>query len=187
MTGDHRDDLKGDRVPLAPTVAQVASLGLLEQLADQGLKGSLLVIAGAAADIGTHWPVVDSAILGREPKNLVLRDPKSSRCHASVTRHGEGYVLTDLKSTNGTLLNGKPVQGAVPLKEGDRIGIGRTVIRFMLVDATEAACLERMSHLAGTDPLTGLIAKHRFDSLLADAFEGVLATGGSLSVLMMDM
>ena len=166
---------------------QVASLGLLEAAIDQGLKGSLLVIAGAAADIGTHWPVVDSATLGREPENLVLRDPKISRCHASVIREGDGYVLVDLDSTNGTLLNGQPVTGRLPLKEGDRIGIGRTVIRFMLVDGTEAACLERMSHLAGTDPLTGLIAKHRFDSLLADAFEAATNSGGALSVLMLDM
>jgi two-component system, cell cycle response regulator len=168
-------------------VQQVASLGLLEAAADQGLKGSLLVIAGAAADIGTHWPVVEEAILGRDPENLLLRDPKISRFHASVTRQGESYALTDMDSTNGTLLNGEPVHGEVPIREGDRIRIGRTVIRFMLVDSTEAACLQQMAHLAGTDPLTGLIAKHRFDSLLGDAFEAAVEAGGTLSVLMLDM
>lgn len=150
-------------------------------------KGSLVVIDGPPADIGNTVVVEDLAIIGREQSDLVLRDGMVSRRHALVERRENGYVLRDNHSTNGTRLNGNEVQGELPIVEGDRIIIGGTIIKFTMVDDTEADYLSTMDKLVGTDNLTGLMAKHRFDSSLGEAIRTALHLGHPLSVLMMDI
>jgi two-component system cell cycle response regulator len=160
-----------------------------------GRRGSLLIIDGDPADIGNHVVVESEAVIGREPapkddsqRVLQLRDWRCSRRHAHVALGVDGtYWLHDMGSTNGTVLNGHRLQKSVPLDEGDQIYVGKTLIKFTLVDDAEAAYLQRMSQLAGTDELTGLLAKHRFDSLLSDAVRAAHAHARALAVLMMDL
>jgi len=61
--------------------------------------------------------------------DIVLTDPGASRRHAEVRRENGRYVISDLGSTNGTLVNGRAI-GERTLEEGDRISIGRTVLEF---------------------------------------------------------
>jgi hypothetical protein len=69
-------------------------------------------------------------VIGRlEGSDVQLADPGASRRHAEVRRDGNDYVLVDLGSTNGTLVNEAPVTEHT-LEEGDRITIGRTVLEF---------------------------------------------------------
>ena len=77
--------------------------------------------------------------------------------------------------------------GAESLGDGDKIYVGNTILKFTLVDETEAAYLARMEKLAGTDPLTGLHAKHRFDSMLEERLRTVQLDGTRLCLLMMDL
>jgi len=68
--------------------------------------------------------------LGRLPTcDIVLTDPGASRRHATIVRRDDGYVVTDLGSTNGTLVNGEPTTERL-LVDGDRIKIGTTVLEF---------------------------------------------------------
>lgn len=150
-------------------------------------KGSLLVIDGIHADVGSHLVVDTRVTIGRDAHGLLLHDPRISRRHAVVEAIEGGHVLHDLGSTNGTLLNGAPVTGTHPLGDGDKIYVGQTVIKFTLVDETEASYLHRIAQLAGTDELTGLLAKHRFDSLLQEAVRTAELSGAPLSLLMMDL
>jgi hypothetical protein len=62
--------------------------------------------------------------------DVVLEDTGVSRRHAAVRPGAEGWVLEDLDSTNGVLLNGRPVDGEQPLAPGDRIELGSTEIVF---------------------------------------------------------
>ena len=73
----------------------------------------------------------DQFTLGREgTTNLVLRDAKASRRHASLRELPDGRVeLTDLGSRNGTFVNGQQVTGSVVLNGGEEIRIGDTVMR----------------------------------------------------------
>ena len=49
--------------------------------------------------------------IGRGQENgVVISDPRSSRRHCRVIRTPQGWVLEDLKSRNGTLLGGSPVE-----------------------------------------------------------------------------
>lgn len=80
---------------------------------------------------GQEIPLEGAAVLGRVAEcELRIKDDKASRQHARVKLEGQGWVLEDLKSRNGTYLNGKRVQRE-PIKAGDRIGIGDCVIRFL--------------------------------------------------------
>ena len=69
-------------------------------------------------------------VIGRmEGSDVQISDPGASRRHAEVRRDGNDFVLVDLGSTNGTLVNEAPVTEHT-LEEGDRITIGRTVLEF---------------------------------------------------------
>lgn len=72
--------------------------------------------------------------LGRDDdRNLRLaHDPFISGRHAEVQQEGDGHVLVDVFSANGTFLNfGRiPRGGRVPLKVGDVIGLGHTFVVY---------------------------------------------------------
>ena len=53
-----------------------------------------------------------------------------SRRHAEVRRAGSGYVVVDLGSTNGTMVNGARIDGEHRLSDGDIVSIGSTHVRF---------------------------------------------------------
>jgi len=61
--------------------------------------------------------------------HLKLTDPGTSRIHASFNLVGEGWLLKDNSSKNGTLVNGEPIRSAL-LKTGDRILIGQTLLVY---------------------------------------------------------
>jgi len=73
----------------------------------------------------------DELSIGRaEDNDLELLDPKVSRHHARITRQGAGYVVTDLGSANGTLVNGVPLTGPHPLQHGERITVGDSDLTY---------------------------------------------------------
>ena len=68
--------------------------------------------------------------IGRKPEStLQLGDPNVSRNHAEIRPHGNGWVLVDLGSTNGSRVNGNRVS-THELHEGDEIAFGNTVLHF---------------------------------------------------------
>ena len=75
--------------------------------------------------VGTH-----AVTIGRLPDNdLVIDNPAVSGRHARVYREGNHYVLEDLKSTNGTFVNDKPIARHT-LLEGDRVLVGKHTLLF---------------------------------------------------------
>jgi pSer/pThr/pTyr-binding forkhead associated (FHA) protein len=76
------------------------------------------------------YHLVPPVTIGREEENTVrLNDERVSRFHAKIQEDGGRIILTDLDSTNGTRVNGRPVQMRV-LKPGDQIAIGRCLLVF---------------------------------------------------------
>ncbi|MBX3127212.1 MAG: FHA domain-containing protein [Polyangiaceae bacterium] len=59
-----------------------------------------------------------------------LDEPSVSREHALVRRSGTSVAVTDLKSSNGTFVNGERVQGSKPLQTGDIVCFGTAALRF---------------------------------------------------------
>ncbi|MET9570163.1 FHA domain-containing protein [Streptomyces virginiae] len=78
-------------------------------------------------------PARTAVRIGRATDNdLVIDELDVSRRHAELRALADGsYEIADLGSHNGTYLNGAPVTGAVPLAEGDIVGIGH--VAFCLV------------------------------------------------------
>lgn len=67
--------------------------------------------------------------IGRDPCcDVVLSDPSVSRRHARVMLRQGRWVLQDLASTNGTLLNGRRV-GRCEVRPGDRLSLGKARLR----------------------------------------------------------
>ena len=74
-------------------------------------------------------------IIGRDPQgDVVLEDLGVSRNHARILREGDSFLLEDLGSRNGTVLNRRklPKNGNSPLRAGDVVQVGRSLIRLVL-------------------------------------------------------
>jgi hypothetical protein len=69
--------------------------------------------------------------------DFVLADLTVSRRHARLERDGDGWLLADLDSTNGTRLNGWRVSSPVPVRPGDQVSFGSA--GFLVADARPAA------------------------------------------------
>jgi pSer/pThr/pTyr-binding forkhead associated (FHA) protein len=94
---------------------------------------------------------------------MVLKDDSVSREHAEVALAGDGWVVRDLGSTNGTFVNGAAVgRAGQPLREGDILQCGSILFAVRLV--AEAAVVD----LGISD--RGL----RVEATLAQAWQDVL-------------
>ena len=98
-----------------------------EELAPRPATSGTLIALADGRSFDLSEPVMT---IGRLPGcDVVVDDPGASRQHARIRRTDEGFVLTDLGSTNGTLVNDEPVQEHV-LVDDDRITIGETTFQF---------------------------------------------------------
>jgi hypothetical protein len=88
--------------------------------------------AGKAFDLNAP-----EVIIGRQAGvQIRLDSDKVSRRHARVVRQGDELRLEDLRSANGTFLNGKKLQAPATLRRHDKIGIGAYVLQF---ESTQSA------------------------------------------------
>jgi serine phosphatase RsbU (regulator of sigma subunit)/pSer/pThr/pTyr-binding forkhead associated (FHA) protein len=81
---------------------------------------------------GQQFPLDrDKSVLGRSPEcDVVLDVGAVSRFHAQITRTGPDYFIEDLKSRNGTFVNGEMIQGRRQLKDRDQLKICDLVFSF---------------------------------------------------------
>lgn len=99
---------------------------------------------------------------------LSVQDPSVSRRHVEIFVTSDGACfIKDLKSTNGTNVNGDKVEDVTQLETGDRIQLGEeTIIRFSIVPHEEAKAQLDIYNRATTDPLTGAYnRRHFFENL----------------------
>ncbi|MCA9187565.1 MAG: FHA domain-containing protein [Planctomycetales bacterium] len=100
---------------------------------------SLFVIQGW--DQGKRFDLDRDVIsIGRDAGNAIsLNDSEVSRNHARLTRQslGHAFELADLGSSNGTFVNSQRVESC-PLKSGDRVQVGRTLMIFTAPDEGDA-------------------------------------------------
>jgi len=95
----------------------------------------------AGPDMGFKFRIKPTAVtrIGRETDNdVVLDDQATSRRHAQIQFQDGKYVLTDLGSANGTLLNDQRVTERT-LSDGDVIRIGQNVILTSIVGSSAPA------------------------------------------------
>jgi len=83
---------------------------------------------------GQKFPIVGQITIGRDPEStFVIENKLASRNHAVIQKIKEAFFLKDLKSTNGTFINGHklPEEKYVKLNPGDVITVGKTELIFM--------------------------------------------------------
>jgi len=92
---------------------------------------ALVVVSGPK--IGTRFLLTGATQrIGRDSRcNIHLDDTETSRKHAQIDLVDNEYVINDLKSSNGTLVNGHLIDSK-KLRDGDRIQIGKYVFVFRL-------------------------------------------------------
>jgi transcriptional regulator with GAF, ATPase, and Fis domain len=93
----------------------------------------LLVIAGPGAQ-ATFPIAVDRFSIGRDPQNhLSVPNPSVSREHCVIVRQGDDFIIRDLDSHNGTLVNDLPIKDQL-LSHRDYIAMGGLVLQFLTGD-----------------------------------------------------
>jgi hypothetical protein len=86
-----------------------------------------------ATEPAQHYALDGTTVtIGRAPTCRVAlpEDNAASRLHAIVRFEESHYVISDLGSSNGTLVNGLRIKDATPLDDGDRISVGEHVLHF---------------------------------------------------------
>ena len=156
---------------------------------------TLTFLSGPA--LGKEIPLVQRQLtVGRGSDcDIIIADPSVSRKHLQIScreivKSGENpklkIVLRDLGSSNGTLINYASVRRAV-LKPGDKIFLGRTILKFDHRDVAEQSFFDEIYRLATTDSLTSLLNKASITRTLSEE----IADGGRyrrwLSVVLMDI
>lgn len=103
---------------------------------------SLVILQGGEAKT---FPLTQAeTVLGRLPEcTIQLESNMVSRKHARVLKEGDQFVIEDLGSGNGSLVNGKKVEGKAVLKHEDRIKLGPILLRFEADGAARPAVPRR--------------------------------------------
>jgi adenylate cyclase len=127
-----------------------------------------------------RFPISTNAVLriGRSDKNdIVLSDDLASRHHAMLQRSGDGqFYISDLGSSNGTLVNGVRISRPVILRSGGRITIGSHEFTFI----QEAQAHSAEVDITGEFGSTNILFAERLISVLVADIRDFTALGRRL-------
>ena len=184
MTIRNTDDETG-KTQLGPLPDTTKSLHGERRPALVSLRGELLAVSIPLER--------DEVTLGRALEaDVRVNDSRASRLHACIKTErdpGSGEVrfkITDLGSTNGTLVNGNLLTEAI-LSEGDKIAIGDHLFRFDMLDDIDREFQQQIHRLLAHDELTGLLTSKSFFSELRREADRAEAESLPFCVLMMDL
>jgi predicted Zn finger-like uncharacterized protein len=99
----------------------------------QGKRLSLAVINGP--DAGSVYRIEKPRVtIGRTGADLALSDSEISRNHAAVEIRDTTYMVEDLKSTNGTLIEGEKISGLTEIQNHSEFTIGGTTLMLIVTE-----------------------------------------------------
>jgi predicted Zn finger-like uncharacterized protein len=99
----------------------------------RGRRLSLAIIAGA--DAGTVYRIEKPRItIGRSVADLVISDGEASRQHAAIEVRDQLVLLEDLKSTNGTIVDGVKLTAPVEIQDKSEFQIGGTTLMLIVTE-----------------------------------------------------
>ena len=97
----------------------------------RGVAAYLVAERGGGLERDERFDLIGGLSIGRsKDADIQIADRYASSIHARVFADGGRHYVEDMKSTNGTLLNGASLEGEAELRDGDEVQIGDTVFRF---------------------------------------------------------
>ncbi len=137
----------------------------------------------------TRIDMGSSVTIGRDPVCEIAYPevPSLSRSHARVDFNGDGVIVEDLGSTNGTFVNDGRVVSRMRLDTGDRIQFGALHFKFYREEDVEAAYHEAIHHLVMQDGLTEIGNRRKFNDELAREFARAQRHERPLAVVVFDI
>ncbi len=129
----------------------------------------LIVVEGDY--LGEIFPLEQASIvIGRaDESDIVFAESGISRCHAMLQKEEQGYSIADMRSTNGTEVNGEIVEKAT-LVDGDKITIGDVGLKFCYQDDIDTEYHMQLRNMAVKDGLTRIYNKRYFMDTLEKEF-----------------
>ncbi|HOU54839.1 MAG TPA: GGDEF domain-containing protein [Myxococcota bacterium] len=162
----------------------VDTVALKDLLADRAI-----LIEMSGPDAGRVHSLVDREYrIGRSARcEFCFPDATLSREHARLTRTDEGWVLEDLRSTNGTFVQQDRVTRHL-LRHGDFIRLGSGVrMQFQQVSGEEEAVMRRLYEASVRDGLTGVFNRRYLQERIAAEVSYAVRHGTELVVLLLDL
>jgi diguanylate cyclase (GGDEF)-like protein len=149
-------------------------------------RACLVVIYGP--DLGKRASLGHGTFeIGRSSRSDLPIDQESiSRHHARITFDGGRHVIEDLGSTNGTFVNDQNVRRN-PLKDGDQIKLGRSILKYMSGDNIEANYHEEIYRLMTMDALTQTHNRRYFNEALEREYQRSLRYHRALALVLFDI
>ena len=126
-------EVSGRPAAVAPVGAPVAAPRGAAAAPAAAQKGSRLKVVEPADRRGRTYELADELTLGRAVGCQITLDDDTfvSQLHARLFRRDGELFVEDLGSTNGTFLNRRKVSSATPLKRGDHLQVGKTVLELV--------------------------------------------------------
>lgn len=190
MTDDRYDNVE-DLADNSEATMIVDATALRQAQAQQQTsrdQAYLIVISGP--HVGKMFKLEkDEATVGRSSKaDMYVNDVGISRTHARLITWGEDVFVEDLKSANGTYLNGERVSRRIQLEDGDKITLGSTtILKFTYHDQLDETFQKQMFDAALRDGLTGAFNKNYLMNHLNSELAFAVRQQASLSVVMFDV
>lgn len=122
-------DLRRTVFPAPDATGFHAPAGYAE--APRGADAWLVAERGGGLEADERFDLIGGLSIGRSKESDVRIDDRyASGLHARVFSRENRFFVEDMRSTNGTLLNGATLVGEAELIDGDTVQIGDTVFRF---------------------------------------------------------
>lgn len=150
----------------------------------------LVVLIGPAGYQGKQWALQDGYVVGRAVESQIFIDDGSvSRSHAKIEFRENDVVISDLGSTNKTVVNGTALAPLAPqvLKNNDQVKIGNCVFKFLDRGNIEAYAQKELFEKAIRDGLTGAYSKGALLERGPEVIKRSETLGEPLSVIVFDI
>ncbi len=138
--------------------------------------GQVITLKQAPCNIGRY-----------SDSEIWLRDDGVSRRHARIFPEGDGFVLQDLDSANGTFVEGRLIK-LHHLNDGELIQLGPVAaFRYSITDEDQEALLRRLYATSVTDSLTGAHNREHFDTQIEVELSYRRRHDTQLSIVLFDL
>jgi diguanylate cyclase (GGDEF)-like protein len=162
----------------------------LSRSVERGPRSEAVLTVLRGDNVGAlHVLEQHQTVIGRDPEvGIAIADERLSRRHACIVRAGSNFFIEDLRSTNGTFIDGKRVRRRRALADGCRIFLGsNTVLHFRMHDKVELDALRETLALTQRDALTGAFNRRHLQERLSSEAAFARRHGTPLSLILLDI